>query len=187
MPPPNTCTYFLIRMSPALIYLAAFPFCLFAILHFPSSTAKVSCSLKKQQSYLFFKANKKALCYFLFKRCFHQFPKSTWPCNMEFQTKGKTPWVFGLQTFPRIGSKFVYRNPLHSAAFMTSFWWYAKRYHDKITFTRLWNRFKFSIVFHFAELDGLRILPVSLGGEGVRSGKVFRKRDTIWTRQLRPV
>ena len=45
----------------------------------------------------------------------------------------------------------------------------------------------FLLFFHLAELDGVRILPVSLGGKGVLIGEVFRKRSTICTRQLRPV
>ena len=69
---------------------------------------------------------RKSCVFSLHIRRFHQFPKSTWLCNMEFQTKGRTPWMFGLQTFPRIALKFVYKNPQRSAAFTTSFQWYVK-------------------------------------------------------------
>ena len=87
------------------------------------------------------KRRKKSCVFSLHIRRFHQFPKSTWLCNMEFQTKGRTPWMFGLQTFPRIALKFVYKNPQPSVAFTTSFRWYVKCNHDKV-----FNGFKFSIV-----------------------------------------
>ena len=158
-----------------------------SIFHFPSFSFKaVFCSIKK--SYDYFTTQKKKLCVFSSYKAFSSVPKIHVTVQHGIPNKGQDAmnvWITNVSAnrFEVCLQESTTFSGLHDKLSVVC---------KNVTMTKSISHGRgiasnFLLFFHFAELDGVRILPVSLGGKGVLIGEVFRKRSTICTRQLRPV
>ena len=159
-----------------------------SIFYFPSFSFKaVCCSIKKSHDY--FAKQKKKLCAFsLHIRRFHQFPNIHVTVQHGVPNKQQDAmnvWITNVSAnrFEVCLQESTTFSGLHDKLSVVC---------KNVTMTKSISHGRgiasnFLLFFHFAELDGVRILPVSLGGKGVLIGEVFQKRRIICTRQLRSV